>query len=459
MSPQYVMPVPPEQSLPYEAADVAQGLGLQLASFLFPLLVALDGLLDKRLVRTFLGSIQSILAFRDRIHGLLLTELGAALLSPEQEGAGTKRLASLIHSRKWSSQIIDVFLWSWATSLLEGMAAVGQEVYAIWDESVWEKPESIKREDLGPVRSSKAHRLTHAKPGYYRPPRRPIFVPGLNWLGIILVGAQPKGGVPCLAALRWWSTRGPQAERKRKLEAGLLLRCIETFGRQVLHLFDRGFATEPWLHLCVALKQRFVVRWPHGQYLIDEQGRARKAWEIARGKRAWGKRLIWNAHLHRHLETAVLAFPVRHPDFAGPLWLVVSRQGKGRRPWYLLTTEQVRTEQQAWKIVFAYARRWDIEGTWRFSKSELGFECPRVRDSECCRKLLMMAALAYAFLLTLMSEEQRPLRTWLLDHLCHRRGHKARTAHLPLYRLRLALSRLWQRSPPCFELLAMRRLI
>jgi hypothetical protein len=81
-----------------------------------------------------------------------------------------------------------------------------------------------------------------------------------------------------------------------------------------------------------------------------------------------------------------------------------------------------------------------------------------VRDAEACRKLLMMAALAYAFLLTLMSAEQRPLRTWLLDHYCHRRGNKARTAHLPLYRLRLALSRLWQRAPPHFELLAMRRL-
>jgi hypothetical protein len=245
------MSAPSEQSLPDVAADVAQGLGMQLASFLFPLLVVLDQLLDKRLVRTFLGSLQSILAFRDRIHGLLLTELGAALLSPEREGAGTKRLANLIHSHRWSSQLIDAFLWSWATTLLEGMVAVGQEVYAIWDESVWEKPESIKREDLGPVRSSKAHRLTHVKPGSSRPPRRPIFVPGLNWLGVILVGAQPKGGVPCLAALRWWSNRGPQAERKRKLEAGLLLRCIETFGRRVLHLFDRGFATEPWLHLCV----------------------------------------------------------------------------------------------------------------------------------------------------------------------------------------------------------------
>ena len=90
MSSQSVMVAPQEQSLPYEAADVAQGLGIQLASFLFPLLVALDGFLDKRRVRTFLGSIQSILTFRDRIHGLLLTELGAALLSPGKVGGGNQ---------------------------------------------------------------------------------------------------------------------------------------------------------------------------------------------------------------------------------------------------------------------------------------------------------------------------------------------------------------------------------
>jgi len=145
MSKQYVMSAPQEQSLPYEAADMAQGLGIQLASFLFPLLVALDELLDKRLVRTFLGSIESILAFRDRIHGLLLSELGAFLLSPEQDGAGTKRLASLIHSCKWSSQLIDAFLWSWATTLLEGMVAMGQEVYA-----------SLRRERVGEARKHQA---------------------------------------------------------------------------------------------------------------------------------------------------------------------------------------------------------------------------------------------------------------------------------------------------------------
>src|SRR5437588_566437 len=70
-------PVPP-----YDAAQMAQGLGVQLASFLFPLLVQLDAVLDKRLVRTFLATIQVIITFRDRANGLLLSELGGYLEMP-----------------------------------------------------------------------------------------------------------------------------------------------------------------------------------------------------------------------------------------------------------------------------------------------------------------------------------------------------------------------------------------
>lgn len=458
MPKQYPIPLRDEQALPYEAADIAQGVGIELATFLLPLLVVLDRVLDKRLVRTFLSSIQLIITFRDRVHGLLLSEMGGLLLSAEHERAGTKRLANLLHSPRWSAWIIEQFLWQMATGFVQHLEQHEQPIYAVWDESVWEKPESLAMEDLGPVRSSKAHRLTHSKPGYRRPPRRPIFVPGMNWLGLILVGPKAAWGAPVIAAMRWWSSRGLHAEKKRKLEAGLLLDCVAAWGQRVIHVFDRGFAGSPWLRLCFALRQRLVVRWPHRQYLIDEQGRVRKAWQIAQGKRPWDRRRIWNAHLGRHLDTAVLAFPVRHPDFAVPLWLVVSRQGKGRRPWYLLTTEPVQTPQQAWNIVFAYARRWEIEGTWRFSKSELGFECPRLRNWEHCRKLLLMATLAYAFLLTLMQEKTRPLRSWLLWHFCHRTGKKSRQARFPLYRLRLALSRLWSAHPPRFELLAMRRL-
>jgi hypothetical protein len=55
---------------------MAQGLAGDLALFVFPLGVTLDRLLDKRLVRTFLHTLQVILAYRDRVGGLLLSELG-----------------------------------------------------------------------------------------------------------------------------------------------------------------------------------------------------------------------------------------------------------------------------------------------------------------------------------------------------------------------------------------------
>jgi hypothetical protein len=45
-----------------------------LAQFLFPLLIELDHLLDKRLVRPFTQIIAVILTFRDRANGLLLSE-------------------------------------------------------------------------------------------------------------------------------------------------------------------------------------------------------------------------------------------------------------------------------------------------------------------------------------------------------------------------------------------------
>ena len=74
-----VPPVPP-----YEAAQMAQGLGVQL-----------DAVLDKRLVRTFLATIQVIITFRERANGLLLSELGAYLETPDKAPAGTKRRSRL----------------------------------------------------------------------------------------------------------------------------------------------------------------------------------------------------------------------------------------------------------------------------------------------------------------------------------------------------------------------------
>src|SRR5512135_1816825 len=82
--------------------------------FLKPLLAELDRLLDRRLVQTFLSLVQAILIHRHRNHGLLLSELGGYLASPEHAPAGTKRISRLLHAARWGQHLLSEFLWSGA---------------------------------------------------------------------------------------------------------------------------------------------------------------------------------------------------------------------------------------------------------------------------------------------------------------------------------------------------------
>jgi hypothetical protein len=67
-----------------DTALAAHALSRHLAAFLAPLLRTLDQQLDRRLVSTFLATLIAIVQWRNRAHGLLLSELGASLLRPEQ---------------------------------------------------------------------------------------------------------------------------------------------------------------------------------------------------------------------------------------------------------------------------------------------------------------------------------------------------------------------------------------
>ncbi|GER90891.1 hypothetical protein KDW_50530 [Dictyobacter vulcani] len=453
MSSQYLTRLEEPQVPPYPPDKMAQGLYGSLAQFLAPLLIEVDTRIDKRLVRTLLQTVVVILTFRDRVNGLLLSEMGGYLDTPDKAPAGTKRLSRLLHCSKWSAELIRSYLWHRATQRLATWKQAGMDALALWDESAWEKPESIASDDLGPVRSSKAARLTHVKKGYYTPPRGPIFVPGLHWLAVVLVGCDQSADPPALACMRWWTSRGARASFKRDEQAKLLLQGVLLWGREVMHVFDQGFASSFWLGLLVAFSLRFVLRWKKDYQLVDEQGQRRAAWKIARGKRGWQQRLVWDCRRHQWVMASILALPVTHPDHREqPLWVVARR--KGGLPWYLLTAEPIANADDAWRIMFAYARRWQIELTWKENKSELAFQSPRVWEWEPREKLLLLAALAYAFLLTLLAPFYTLLRRWLLRRYCHRTGRHCRQAHAPFARMRMALSRLWQSVPPHWESLS-----
>ncbi len=130
---------------------------------------------------------------------------------------------------------------------------------------------------------------------------------------------------------------------------------------------------------------------------------------------------------------------------------MVARRGQGQEPWYLLTSEPVETAADAWRVVYAYVRRWEIEVSWRYGKSELALESPRLWSWDRRQKLLLLATLAYAFLLSLLRADQASVRTWLLRYWCHRTGKRSQEALAPLYRLRSALSRLWLAYAPATD--------
>ena len=431
-----------------DGRTVSKAIYQRLMDFSRRLLERLDERLDKRLVRTFIATLEAMLIFRHRSGGLLLSELGAFITSPAQAAAGTKRLGTLIRSRHWSATTLEAYHWHQAQQRVSELQAAGEEGLAIWDSSEVEKAESQHLEGLCPVRSLKAARLTRRRPGFTRPPlsRQRIFVPGWHWLGLLVSGMK---GAPTLAAMRWWTSRGPLASDLRTEEGALLDDCVTLWGSRVQHIFDRGFAGAPWLTRVRAAQVRFVMRWPKRFKLVDQQGRERPAWEVVRGKRTQAQRYLWDAKRQCWRKLGLLAAPITHPDHPDwPLWLVVSRQGEGRSPWYLLTNAPCASLDQAWTTVVAYARRWQIEQSWRFSKSELAMESPRVWHWQDRLKLLLIASTVYAFLLTLLRLADPMWVATLLRQWCQRADKRLAEVRLPLYRLRSALSRLWLAHPP-----------
>src|SRR5215469_7747111 len=132
--------------------EVAAQLVKRLDQFVAPLVVVLDAYLDSRLVRTLVNLLVSLIQLRHREAGVLLCELGAVLLCPQQAPAGSKRIERLLHSPKWGAWLIEQFLWRRAQLHLEGLEQGGETALMLHDGSEIEKPESVRVEGLCPVR-------------------------------------------------------------------------------------------------------------------------------------------------------------------------------------------------------------------------------------------------------------------------------------------------------------------
>lgn len=427
-----------------EGQKASQALSERLVAYVAPLLGELDNKLDKRLVRTFLGLLQVILMLRHNRYGLLLSELGGYLLGVAHAPAGTKRISNLLRSPRWDHRVVDEYLWEGADRQVQTLTQAEAPAYVVWDESVIEKPESIALEGLCAVRSSRAHRLVRIKKGFYNPPTgRPTFVPGQNWLMVMVLGMT---GIPTLAAMRFWTRRGEHIQERKAVVLALLHQAAQQWQGRVIHLFDRGYASGPWLGHFFETRIRFIVRWRKSYHLQDDKG-TRSPGDMCRGKRSLEHRLLWDARRRCDRKVGILYFPVRHPRYPHQtLWLVAARP-KQHPAWHFLTNQPIHSTDEAWQVLYAYARRWQIETAFRFFKSELALESPRLWSWFNRLKLFAIVALVYSFLLTLLAPDAATLKEFLLTHFCPRTGKRQRLATLPLYRLRSAILRLWIAYP------------
>lgn len=409
----------------------------RLDNYTSALRLELDRVLDRRLVDTFFNLAAIILMFRERRMGLLLSELGAYLCGPAKAPAGTKRISNLLRSQKWTSSLIDDYFF---TQTIEGVARLtqaGKRALLLWDDSRVEKHESWLCEGLCSVWSSKAKRLTRMRRGYYRPPKERICVPGFKWSAVFL---SALGQPPRVAQMTWWTTRGKYKEDPDNITWRLLRRIAQHIPYPVLHVFDRGYASEKMIRYLLHFQQDFLIRWKKNVYL-HYQGQRLRIDQISRKTKAQFCRTIYDKERKKTRRISIGWTQVAHPEHEHKtLTLIVVRNIKhAGGPMYLLTSLNVQTATMAWEMVRTYAHRWEAEQGFRFLKSELGIESPRLWFWDNRLKLMGIVTVVYDFLLQTLQLQ----RQWVMElfrQWCHRTGERYRNASVPLYRMRMAIS-------------------
>src|SRR5256886_12110279 len=238
------------------AQEESQFWAEQLATYLAPYHERLDAYLDRRVVGNLTATVAAIV----QTHSELTTSaLGSAICEPEHAEAGTQRLQRALHHKGWEAEVIEEVLWQEAEQSRQQMQQRGETPLCIWDSSVVEKPESEKLQGLGTVRASRVRRLARSRKGLYnQPSRMPVSVRGYEWESLLLVGAK---GIPQVVAMKWWERHKGVPGQQRQQQHSLLSQVAQHWGRQVRHIFDRGYGHGPWLWLLWRYRLRFEVRW------------------------------------------------------------------------------------------------------------------------------------------------------------------------------------------------------
>jgi Transposase DDE domain len=399
---------------------------------------ALDKEIDSRLVNTFYDLFVVILMFRNRAMGLLLTELGGYICGFNHAPSGTKRISNLLRSEKWDAKIIDDYFFDRSQNRITQLEKTGKRALALWDDSCVEKHESRIAEGLCSVSSSKAKRLTRIRSGFFSPPKGRICVTGFQWTGVFL---SHLGGIPSVLQMSWWTTRGKFKEDPDNIIYRLLKKIKNQVAKPLLHVFDRGYANEKIIRYLFTFKQDFIIRWKKNHLLVNQTKGIKQTHSLARSFKVKSSRIVRDKVRQKDKRVSISWAPVTHPEhLENQLFLIIVRDKNNYNgPMYLLTSIPIKNQQVAWEMVFTYMHRWEAEQGFRFLKSEMAIESPRLWFWDNRMKLMAIVTLVYDFLLRTLTN----WKAWVIGFLkrwCHRTGKRYRDASIPLYRLRLAIS-------------------
>ena len=395
----------------------------------FPFLQQLAQRCDIRLVRTALV----ILRLLCSSPGLLLRvrSLADSLASPRiSSSAWEKRIHKLLDSPNWSDRLVAQFLWHQADDLLTQAFDSGRDALILWDESVWEKPETLHDPALGSVISSKAKRLNRVRNNYYSPPKAHTCVAGFRVNAMVVATSKRSR----LARCDYWSSRHHSEDYYALQRRDMLESAMMTWGHGAIHIFDRGYAGWPWLQELGVYQTRFIMRWKT-KYHLWANGKEMKAHHSVSG---WPRVKIRVRDAIRRQKTArwVVWRQVAHPKAPEQaMWLVVCSDKK-RSPWYLLTSEKVESQEDAKRIIEMYSRRWEVEQHFRRMKTDLSSQSLQLRVHQ--KRLKMLGLLALVHNALMMLNEQQELKMSLLAQCVPRRGRRLNQE------IKVAFSRLRQ---------------
>ena len=386
---------------------------------LAPFAQALTSECDVRLVRTAVTLLRFLCASQQ--HPLKVRAIADALACDLIScQAWEKRIQNLLASPKWSHHLVQDSLWQQAHELVELAKFTKRDCLVLWDDSVWEKPETLCDPSLGSVRSLQAKRLNRIRPRYYTPPKGVTCVPGLRMSALIVATAKDAR----IAGCEFFNTREHPRGHAHQVRQQQLSQCVNAWGRQPIHVFDRGYAGWPWLQELLDARVRFTMRW-NSAFHIQAEGKVQPVYHSVSGRKRQ-KLMVWDAHKRKKKARWVIWRQITHPSDSQqrPMWLVVCSDRK-RKPWYLLTNQPIESKEQARTAILQYSRRWEVEQQFWRLKHQMQLQTVQLRKPCKRLKLLNLVMLAQNMLMSLAFQKEVVIQ--LLHDWCPRRGRRMRT--------------------------------